>query len=207
MHEAIARFTKNFARFDLDIEKMKLNIIGYFESAWQKCRPYIKRLRLSKQEINDFYDESVKMLIGWLKKHLSMGRKRIRSPESEVKLFSKKHRVMGIIDAIYNVNGRIYLVDYKTGKKDIVTDDIKVQMAIYALLYQENYKKMPHMVSINFLKTQTIRRFRITDKVIQYAINICERIHEKTISDVESNYPCTCGGWCTRDFIGEDGGH
>ncbi len=206
MHEAIAKFTKNFSRHSLDAEDMRLGLIGYFDSAWQKSWPHIKRLCLSKQEINDFYDESVKMLIRWLQKHISASRKRISCPESEVKLFSKKHGVMGIIDAIYTVNGKVYLVDYKTGKKAVVTDDIKVQMVIYALLYKENFEKKPHMLSINFLKSQTIRRFKVTDEVIRNAIKLCKRMHEKTFSDDESKYPCTCGGWCEKDFIGKNGG-
>ena len=58
----------------------------------------------------------------------------------------------------------------------------------------------------NFLKSQTIRRFKVTDEVIRNAIKLCKKMHEKTFSDDESKYPCTCGGWCEKDFIGKNGG-
>jgi len=164
-------------------------------------------LGLSKQEVKDFYDESIKMLTRWLIKYTKAVAKGVKKPETEVKIFSGKYGVMGIIDAIYTVNGKVYIIDYKTGKKDTITQDIKVQMSIYALLYQDKFGERPYMVSIDFLKPQTIRRFKVTDNVINYAINMCQTIHAKTLSDNESDYPCMCGGWCQHDILWKNEGY
>jgi CRISPR/Cas system-associated exonuclease Cas4 (RecB family) len=108
---------------------------------------------------------------------------------------------MGIVDAIFVNNGDTLLVDYKTSKKNEITQDIKVQLAIYALLYRENYRRMPDIVAIDFLKHQEERRFRVTEKLIQYAAQLCSDIHKKTVSNNEIDYPCQCGGWCDKEFI------
>ena len=113
---------------------------------------------------------------------------------------------MGIIDAVFTENGHILLLDYKTGKKNEITQDIKVQLAIYALLYREKYGSMPDIVAIDFLKHQEEKRFRADQKLIQYAAQICFDIHQKTNSNNEKDYPCQCGGWCEKEFIMENGG-
>jgi len=203
VHEALAKFSKNPPEHFHDSEKLRYSIISHFNDAWYKREKQILNLGLSKKEIKDFYEDSIWMLTGWLEKYTKAVSKGLNHPLTEVKLFCKKHGVMGIIDAIYKNDGRVYLIDYKTGKKDDVTRDIKIQMAIYALLYQEKFGERPHTVSVDFLKTKTIKRFKITDTAINNAIMICKKIHEKTASDNESDYPCTCGGWCERDFFQE----
>ena len=205
MHDALSKFTNTCNGSLHDTEKLRTSIIGHFNDAWFKREHQILKLGLSEKEIKNFYDDSIRMLTDWLEKYTRAVSKGLNHPLTEVKLFCKKHGVMGIIDAIYKHNGKVYLVDYKTGKKDEVTRDIKIQMAIYALLYQEKFGEKPHTVSVDFLKTKTIKRFKVTDKAINNAINICKKIHEKTSSDNESDYPCTCGGWCERDFFQENG--
>lgn len=184
---------------------MKIALIDYFNSSWNCRIKQINQLGLSKIEIRHFYNDSVEMLLKWMDTYVMGISKGLKKPSTEIRLFSKQHGVMGIIDAIYDHNGRIYLVDYKTGAKDKITRDIKIQIAIYALLYKENFKKLPHTVSIVFLKTQTIKRFKVTEQLIRQAMHICKKIHEKTMSDDESQYPCSCGGWCERDVYGENG--
>jgi len=205
VHEALAKFIENHALYSHDVEQMRITLIELFDSAWNSRKQQINNLGLSKMDIKRFYDDSIEMLLKWLNTYTKGISKGLKRPKTEFRLFSKKHGIMGIVDAIYDHNDRIYLIDYKTGAKDTITRDIKIQIVIYALLYKENFKRMPHTVSIVFLKTQTIKRFRVTDELVQQAIRICKRIHEKTISDDESQYLCTCGGWCERDFYGENG--
>jgi ATP-dependent exoDNAse (exonuclease V) beta subunit len=183
------------------LKMMKRTLLDLFEKNWQKQKNEIQKLRLDDKTIREFYIESQQMLLGWLKRYL---RKRHSRPKTEIKLFSKTHKVMGIIDAIFTDNGRILLLDYKTSKKNEITQDIKVQLAIYALLYKENYGKMPDIVAIDFLKHQEEKRFRANKKLIQYAAQICSDIRKKTISDNEKDYPCQCGGWCEKEFIMEN---
>jgi len=184
-------------------EMKKRTILELFDKNWHKQNGEIQKLGLDDKTIDEFYSESQEMLTGWLKRYLE---NRYSRPKTEIKLFSKTHKAMGIIDAVFTENGHILLLDYKTGKKNEITQDIKVQMAIYALLYREKFGRMPDIVAIDFLKHQEERRFRVSEKLIQYAAQICSDIHKITISNNEIDYPCQCGGWCDKEFIMDNGG-
>lgn len=203
MHETIAQFIQNnFDRF-ADLEMMGKTVLNLFEKNWQKQKNEIQKLSLDGKTIDEFYSESQTMLLGWLKRYSQKG---YRRPKTEIKLFSKTHGVMGIVDAIFVNNGNTLLIDYKTSKKNEISEDIKVQLAIYALLFRERFGKMTDIVAIDFLKHQEERRFRASEKLIQYAAQLCSDIHKKTISNNEKDYPCQCGGWCDKEFIMENGG-
>ena len=182
---------------------MQRRLLELFDKNWNKQKNEIQKLGLDDKTIDEFYSESQEMLLGWLKRYV---RRRHSRPRTEIKLFSKNHKVMGVIDAVFTDNGRILLLDYKTGKKNEITADIKVQLSIYALLYREKYGRMPDIVAIDFLKHQEEKRFRADQKLIQYAAQICFDIHKKTISNNEKDYPCHCGGWCDKEFMMDNGG-
>ena len=146
---------------------MKIELLSLFNHAWVEQEEEIRKLRLPEEELNEYYYESAEMLIGWLKRHLKAVKNGQTKPETEVKLFSQTHRVMGIIDAIHKQNGKVSLTDYKTSKKDDLTQDIKVQMAIYALLYKENYGVLPDTIAIDFLKHEKAIPFKVTDEFIR----------------------------------------
>ena len=105
-------------------EMKKRTLLDLFEKNWHKQKNEIQKLGLDGKTIDEFYSESQAMLLGWLKRYV---KKRYRRPKTEIKLFSKTHKAMGIIDAVFTDNGRILLVDYKTSKKNEITQDIKVQ--------------------------------------------------------------------------------
>jgi len=161
----------------------------------------IRDLGLPEGTLNDYYNESTEMLLGWLKRNLPSLQNRNLRPQAEVKLFSQSHRVMGVIDAIHSLDGKVSLTDYKTGKIDTLSQDIKVQMSIYALLYRENFGVLPDQIILDFLKFQQAKPFPVTDAFVQYAARLCSKIHEKTSSVDEKDYPCKCRGWCAKDFL------
>jgi ATP-dependent exoDNAse (exonuclease V) beta subunit len=203
VHETIAQFTQsNFDRA-ADFEILKSTLLNIFENNWRRQNGDIQKLDLNENTLFEFYQESQTMLLGWLKRYAKTGYKR---PKTEIKLFSKTHRVMGIVDAVFTNSGRILLVDYKTSKKNDITEDIKVQLAIYALLYKENYRRIPDIVAIDFLKHQQERRFGVSEKLINFAAQICSDIHKNTISTDKKDYPCKCGGWCDKEFMLKNGG-
>jgi len=184
-------------------EMKKRTLLELFDKNWHKQNGEIQRLGLDDKTIDEFYSESQEMLTGWFKRYLKKSHSR---PKTEIKLFSKTHKAMGIIDAVFTDRGSIILLDYKTGKKNEITQDIKVQLAVYALLYREKFGRMPDIVAIDFLKHQEERRFRASEKLIEYAAQICSDIHKITISNNEIDYPCQCGGWCDKEFIMDNGG-
>jgi CRISPR/Cas system-associated exonuclease Cas4 (RecB family) len=200
IHDTIARFHKMGFKNLQDFGKMKIQILSIFNQTWMEQGAEIQKLKLPQGIINEFYQESEEMLIGWLKIHIKATREGKPKPETEVKIFSNIYGVMGIIDAIHRNNGKVSLTDYKTSKKDTLTQDIKVQMAIYALLYQDNYGRLPDTVIIHFLKHETEVPFKVDNKFTDYAIKLCKEIHKKTSSNNEQDYPCQCGGWCEKDF-------
>jgi CRISPR/Cas system-associated exonuclease Cas4 (RecB family) len=172
-----------------------------FNHSWIAQEGEIKGLGLPEEAINEYYHESTEMLLGWLKRNLEALQNGEPKPKSEVKLFSQTHGVMGVIDAIHSRNGKVSLTDYKTGKMDFLSQNIKVQMAIYALLYQENFVVLPDVIILDFLKVQKAKPFPVTNHFVHYAARLCKEIHEKTSSVNEKDYPCKCGGWCARDFL------
>jgi CRISPR/Cas system-associated exonuclease Cas4 (RecB family) len=201
VHDTIARFHHLEAQDQMNFERMKTDLLSLFNHYWLKQEDEIRMLGLADQTLDEYYRESAEMLIGWLKRYIKATMNGQTKPETEVKLISETHRVMGVIDAIHNNNGEALLTDYKTSKKDTLTHDIKVQMAIYALIYKDNYGVLPNEIIIDFLKHQTPITFKVSEEFPQYAIKLCKEIHEKTSSQNEQDYPCTCGGWCEKDFL------
>ena len=201
VHDSISRFHQMDIRKFNTLEEMKTELLSLFNQAWVEQGEEFRRLKLPEGMLNEYYSESAEMLISWLKRHVKAVRDGQAKPDTEVKLFSQTHRVMGIIDAVFRQNGTVSLTDYKTGKKEELTQDIKIQMAIYALLYQENFGMLPDSITIDFLKLESQATFPVTDEFTNYAIKMCKDIHENTSSTNEEDYPCKCGGWCARDFL------
>jgi putative RecB family exonuclease len=207
VHEAIARFHQLDLRQTADPERMRAELLSIFDRAWYRQNAAIEGLGLSKAMLHEFYHESTEMLLGWLRRKGFASSDGVSKPQTEVKLFSGTYGAMGIIDTIQKHNGRIHLVDYKTSKTDQITRDIRVQLALYALLYRENFGMNPDTVAVDFLKHQQEKRFGVTERVLQFAIQICNDMHRKTSSTNEKDYPCKCGGFCEQDFIQENGGN
>jgi ATP-dependent exoDNAse (exonuclease V) beta subunit len=198
VHQAIAQFTKSHSTGDCRSENNRQVLLELFDDSWHRQKSAIDRLQLSRNEIGTYYSESRQMLSNWLKRYVSGD---LKSPTVEVRLFSRRHRLLGVIDAIFSQSGTVTLVDYKTSAKAEITQDIKVQMAIYALLYKENFGTVPHYVAVDFLKPGFTQHFRVTEQLTHTAADLCARIHKATQSTDERHYPCRCGGWCDKDFI------
>jgi len=76
------------------------------------------------------------------------------------------------------------------------------QAAFYALLYQDKYKKAPDKVLVHFLKTpEEPLVIHIDEHILEYGRIVLQSIREKTISQDEKDYPCTCGGYCEEEFM------
>ena len=58
---------------------------------------------------------------------------------AEIKLVSEKHRVGGTADGVFEVGGETLLYDLKTSKN--VYDEMKVQLGMYTLIYEEMFPK------------------------------------------------------------------
>jgi CRISPR/Cas system-associated exonuclease Cas4 (RecB family) len=102
---------------------------------------------------------------------------------------------MGFIDAIYNDNGKTIIMDYKTSKSSEITNEYRLQLAIYSLLYLEEHKVMPHRAGIYFLKDKEI--FIDVDKhLIDHARFEVEQIHLLTQTEHIKEFPKKPGPLC-----------
>ena len=202
MHRVIREFSEGFSAQGSDnpaveIQKLLSNLI---HKQWDKAAETFKSINLLQDQIEFYFDDSKQMLLNYGRWFLQNG---MRLPEaSEQKMISWELGIMGIVDAIYEIEGSTKIIDYKTSKRSTITEDILRQAALYAVLYLEKNRKTPGAVWIHFLKEPSIvKEIGVNEYLIDYGRKLIEMIHRKTESEREGDYQCTCGGYCERDFI------
>lgn len=200
VHEALKNFYSQDITLDSEISTLRLRLLQYFQIAWEKQKKLIRQLDMGHKTLETHYKDCIHMLYGWFFRFAEKASLGLAKPRTEVKLFSKKHMLMGIIDAIYCHNDMVVLVDYKTAQKDELTEEIRVQMGLYTLLYRENYQRLPDILCVDFLATGTKKYFKASQDLADSAEKLVELIHSKTASENQEDYPCLCGGWCEKDF-------
>ena len=203
VHKAIHEFHKNQPRIfhELPQGMVSHELLSKFNQQWEKAEEQLNALELADEQIEFYYEDSRQMILNFWRWFC----KRDVTPadRSEVRLFSKNLGLMGIIDAVHTSGEKVTLIDYKTSKYAKITNDILRQAAIYALLYQDKYNIVPDVVGIHFLKEEgDPQPVQIDEEILEYAKITIESIREKTNSKSEEAYPCTCGGYCDRDFSG-----
>ena len=184
----------------MPVGEVRRRLLEIFNRMWEKAMLRLLSLGLSGEEIRYYHDDSELMLFNyshWFFKH------HMPSPElSEARILSKNLMLMGVIDALLPDGDGVALVDYKTSKNIEITTDMERQAALYALLYQDKYKKVPEKVLVHFLKTPDEPLvIHIDDQLLEYGRIVLQSIHEKTISQDEKDYPCNCGGYCEEEFM------
>ena len=181
------------------ISAIREELITTFNRLWNHAGDQLRSLNLDENEIESFRSESERMIFNF--SH-SILKNELKVPYfSELRLFSKHLKLLGIIDAVHNHAGQPIIVDYKTSKNAIVTDDMTRQAAIYALLYKDKFDKTPESVWIHFLVTPGDPiPLHVDEHLVDYGKILIESVREKTISEDKRDYPCTCGGYCERDL-------
>lgn len=209
VHSALEDFFKlNIDHISSDGYEFELRVVlnELFKKHWQASVRALNSLGLSPYELKHYYDESLAMIntfnenfCGKLKKYAAReGFKaafRHLAPETERHYASKDHGVRGFIDAIHKIEGEVVLMDYKTSKKAEISEPYKLQLAIYALLYEEKHGELPSKVGINFLKfdEQTIA---VDMELVNFAREEVALIHENTQSVDVVDYPKQISGLC-----------
>ena len=202
VHKAIHEFHTNYQKTGphVSLEKIRQDLLNIFHREWIKAAESLNSLGLTRQEIDFYRDDSELMILNfsqWFYKN------NLASPDlSETKIVSKTLGLMGIIDAVHTWDDKVALVDYKTSKYANITDDILRQAALYALLYQDKYNEVPESILIHFLKfPDDPEPIRVDDELLDYARTLVESVREKILAQDDQDYPCTCGGYCERDFV------
>lgn len=201
VHQALHQFHKDRKQLLLQRSPQTIHqeLLNRFDHLWKNATSRLNALELSDEEIGFYYHDSRQMLVhygDWFCKN------NMPIPDlSEAKIFSNILSLMGIIDAVYQRPNEIILVDYKTSKHADITEDITRQAALYALLYLDRYQKLPDVLRVHFLKEPGDPvPVHIDEWLLEYAKILVQSVREKTTSENENDYPCTCGGFCQNDF-------
>ena len=118
------------------------------------------------------------------------------TPLREQEYASEGHSVRGFIDAIHAVDDEIWIIDYKTNATFEVKDSIKLQLAIYSLLYFEKHGKMPSKVGIFFLRHK-LRLMPVDSDLLELAKREIEGVHQHTTqTSQKEDYPKTVTPLC-----------
>lgn len=202
VHQTLHQFNKNNPQIPTTtpIGKIRTDLLNIFNKLWENAKGRLDALNLTPEQIDFYRNDSERMIFNyshWFYKH------GYPSPDmTEARFFSKNLKLMGIVDAVYEKPSKTILVDYKTSKNPELTEDINRQAALYALLYMDKYQKLPEAVWIHFLKeVDNPRLIHVDEHLLDYAKILLESIREKTKGYDEQSYPCTCGGYCERDFV------
>jgi len=201
VHQTIYRFHRKPAARGASIqaEKAKNDLLGIFDQEWEKATNTIESLPLTLPEIAFYHDESEHMLRNFAQWY---SQNRMLPSSSETKMLSWNLRLMGIIDAVHHIGDRVVLVDYKTSKYPKITDDIRRQAALYALLCEDQHGITPSEVRIHFLvQAEDPTSIRVDEDLLTYAKETLRLVAQKTSTTLQQNYPCTCGGLCKKDFL------
>ena len=208
VHSVLEKF------FDIDVQHFKhenyKNELSYylknlFNAFWLKNLEKFEDIGSNEKDIINAKQEIAEMLANWLQAFFDRidesglgfheAFKKFKPVETESEYESRQHMVKGFIDVIEIIDGEIKVLDYKTSGSFEITDDYELQLAIYALLYRERHGKLPHKVSIWFLKDKE-KVIEVDEKLVQKALEQIEDIHIKTLSDSFEDYPKKVSSLC-----------
>ena len=114
-------------------------------------------------------------------------------PLVEKTLFSHKYGLLARLDKIENARSPPVITDFKSSKSKEVTGEIKRQMGICSILYEEVYKKRPDLV-VHFLNFRDGKvKVDISGDYKRYLREQIANVRHKIQSNDILDYPCTCG--------------
>jgi len=185
------------------IENFTMHLKKLFVQEWGHERNgNLEALEMDPAEIEQYKEETIIMLANWLnntvvkiRTHMDNGLSfhdafdKIKPTMVEQLFTSDKHQVRGFIDYIEEVDGEVRVMDFKTSKKAEVSAGYKLQLAIYALLYEEKFGKKPHKAGLWFLKHMDGEKIiDVDDALVKHAAFEIEQIHFATESSSMVDY-------------------
>ena len=184
-----------------DLRKMVLDL---FEYEWRDREYSLMKLDLKADDIFSgdlafFYKESQEMMLNFLH-HFVSGQNYFKSdPLIQKNLFSFKYLLRGRVDMIDPQKQPPLIIDWKTCRNLELTPEIKRQLGLYALMYEEINKIRPDL-AIHFLRFKDgFKQFKATDEYLDEFKRIIFYVHQKTQSVDICDYPCICGA-CSFEF-------
>lgn len=189
--------------------KFRLAIQTLFMHYWNQYQPKLKDLALNSDQERFYFEETMLMLMNWTnhfvqdmnllvqEKNLPLSEAFLQlTPVREQQFKSDHYSVQGFVDAIHQIEDEIHIIDYKTNASFEFKNEIKLQLAIYSLLYFERHGKMPSKVGIFFLRHK-LKMMDVDEQLLDLAKKEIELIHTHT-SKTENidDYPRCTGPLC-----------
>ena len=188
---------------DSEYSELRTRLIFSLKAEWLANKERFSKLYLEAQDMTFYYNQSKQMLINWLHTYLKHKIYQYPAPSTEVMLFSKPDRLCGRIDAIYQINGKPVVFDFKTNKDMVIAESLKIQLGIYALLYECKFGQRPS-VAVHFLNFKDgLKFFRISDTLMARTKREVKELHDTLSRSTKStDFPCKCRvkRACENDF-------
>ena len=158
---------------------------------WNAYQAKLKELHLSPDQERFYFEETMMMIMNWgkhfsenLATNFQNGTSLVEAfqkltPVREQEFSSDNYSVRGFIDAIQHVEDEVHIIDYKTNSTFEMKDSIKLQLAIYSLLYQEKHGQPPSKVGIFFLRHK-LKLMDVDEELLNLAKREIELIHAHT---------------------------
>ncbi len=189
--------------------KVREAIQRLFLHQWRQYTAKLESLQLNKDKERFYFEETMLMLLNWANHFVADMQKTILekkitvqeaflilTPIREQEFQSQALCVKGFVDAIHEVDGQIHILDYKTNSSFDFKESIKLQLAIYSLLYYETHSKMPSKVGIFFLRNK-LKWLNVDQTLLDLAKREIEFIHAHTSSfEVIEHYPKSISSLC-----------
>lgn len=167
---------------------------------WVEHADEVASLGMTAAEITAYREETTLMIINWVNHFFGVLDGEMRTglsfeeamkrhtPRIEEEYIDKELAVRGYIDAIHERDGEVHIRDYKTSKKPVISDEYRLQLAIYALLYKRTHGIVPDTVGIFFLKFGE-QFMAVNDELLKEADLEIRWVHERTQSAEMQDYP------------------
>ena len=204
--------------FDIDVSqfteenyhlKFKETVQKLLFHHWNACKERLDKLDLNDDRKRFYFEETMLMVMNWTNQFVEKMGKEIEkrkysvqeafiylTPIREKEYKSDNYSLRGFIDAIQHVDDEVHIVDYKTNAKFDFKDSIRLQLAIYSLLYFEKHGSPPSKVGIFFLRHKQ-KMINVDEELMNLAKQEIELIHAHTsITEQVNDYPKTITGLC-----------
>ena len=104
------------------IGKIRRELLEIFNRQWDAAKNSLNHLDLTDEQIEFYHDDSELMMLNFSHWFLKHG---MPVPDlTEARIRSDHLGLLGIIDAVFESDEKVILVDYKTSKRAKITDDI-----------------------------------------------------------------------------------
>ena len=191
------------------ILKFRESIQKLFVHQWNQYQSKLKDLHLNQDQVQFYFEETMLMLMNWTNHFIEdlgacMQHKQLSiqdaflylTPLREQEYTSDNYSIRGFIDAVHHLDDEVHLIDYKTNASLEVKDSIRLQLAIYSLLYQEKNGKPPSKVGIFFLRHK-LKLVKVDEELLDLAKREIELIHAHTSTKENiTDYPRCTGPLC-----------